>query len=271
MNTVSQIEPKYYRSIFISDVHLGFHGCSAKFLLDFLRSTRCDNLYLVGDIIDGWQMKKRMYWPQEHNDVIRTILGKAKHGTKITYVTGNHDEFLREHSGMTFGNLTIVDEAIYESRSGKNFLIIHGDQFDGVVISSKFLGHIGSSLYDALIQMNTWVNIVRRKLGFPYWSLAKMLKHKVKNAVEYIGSFEDALTHFARERDVDGVVCGHIHHAEMREIDGILYCNDGDWVESCTSLIEHKDGRLEIVYWQNDFEQSTISELEELLGNKQAA
>ena len=255
MDTVTKLEPIYYRSIFISDVHLGFSGCNAEYLLDFLRSTRCDYLYLVGDIIDMWQMKKKLYWPQAHNDVIRTILGKAKHGTKIIYITGNHDEFLRDHSGLVFGNLTLADEAIHETSCGKKFLVIHGDQFDAVVTNSKILALVGSGLYDMLLKANGWVNLVRRKLGFPYWSLAKMLKRRVKNAVNYISNYEKALTHAAKSHEVDGIISGHIHHAEITHFDEIIYCNCGDWVESCTALVETHQGSLEILHWTDQQEQ----------------
>ena len=261
MDSVSKIEPTYYRSIFISDVHLGFSGCSAEYLLEFLRSTRCDYLYLVGDIIDMWQMKKKLYWPQAHNDVIRTILGKAKHGTKIIYVTGNHDEFLRDYSGMTFGNLEIVDESIHKTKCGKKFLVIHGDQFDTVVTNSKMLALIGSGLYDMLLKLNGWVNFIRRKLGFPYWSLAKMLKHRVKNAVNYISNYEKALSHAAKTHNVDGIISGHIHHAEITHFEDIIYCNCGDWVESCTSLVETHDGTLQILHWTDQQEQLKKIEL----------
>lgn len=249
MENIQKIEPTYYRSIFISDVHLGFSGCSASYLLDFLRSTKCDYLYLVGDIIDIWQMKKKLQWPQTHNDVIRTILGKAKHGTKIIYVTGNHDEFLRDYSGMTFGNLRIVDDAVHETKCGKKFLIIHGDQFDGVVTNSKALALLGSAMYDMLLKANTWVNFIRRRFGLSYWSLSNMLKHRVKEAVKYISNYETALVHAARKHNVQGIVSGHIHRAEITHVDDIIYCNCGDWVESCTALVETHQGKMELLHW----------------------
>jgi UDP-2,3-diacylglucosamine pyrophosphatase LpxH len=249
MKNIHRIEPTYYRSIFISDVHLGFPGCSAGYLLDFLRSTRCDYLYLVGDIIDIWQMKRKLHWPQAHNDVIRTLLGKAKHGTRIIYVTGNHDELLRDFSGMSFGNLTLVDEAIHETRCGKRFLVIHGDQFDGVVTNSKMLALLGSALYEVLLKANTWVNVIRRRCGLSYWSLSNMLKHQVKEAVKYISNFEAALVHEAMTHGVDGVISGHIHRAEITRLDNMVYCNCGDWVESCTALVETHQGSMELLHW----------------------
>ncbi len=237
------------RSVWISDVHLGFRGCSADFLLDFLHQTECEYLYLVGDIVDVWEMKKRMFWPQAHNNVIRTILGKAKHNTKVIYVPGNHDEMLRDFDGMVFGNVEIRNETIHTTADGKQLLIIHGDQFDGVVKCSPLLAKIGSRLYDYLLRANRWVNYIRRKLGFSYWSLAAFLKHKVKNAVQYIGNFEEAVAHEASRQNVDGVVCGHIHRAEITKHHGVDYYNCGDWVESCTALIENSDGSMEILKW----------------------
>lgn len=237
------------RSVWISDIHLGFRGCSAEFLLDFLHRVECDYLYLVGDIIDVWEMKKRMYWPQAHNNVIRTLLGKAKHNTKVIYVPGNHDEVLRDFDGAVFGNVEIQNEAIHTTADNRKLLILHGDQFDSVVKCSPMLAKLGGRLYDYLLRANRYVNFVRRKLGFPYWSLAAFLKHKVKNAVQYIGNFEEAVAREAAKQGVDGVVCGHIHRAEITRLHEIDYYNCGDWVESCTALVEHADGRMEILSW----------------------
>ena len=258
---VGEIRPLHYRAIFISDVHLGFSGCSAQYLLDFLRSTSCDYLYLVGDIIDIWQMKKRLHWPQAHNDVVRTILGKAKHGTKIYYVPGNHDELLRDYEGMVFGNLEIMSERIHETKHGKRFLVMHGDQFDSVVKHSKILALIGSALYEMLLNLNSLVSYVRRKMGFSYWSLAKTVKNKVKKAVNYISNFETALAYAANKHGVDGVVSGHIHRAEITTIEDIIYCNCGDWVESCTALVETNDGNLELLHWTEAQESLKTFEL----------
>jgi UDP-2,3-diacylglucosamine pyrophosphatase LpxH len=239
--------PHHYRSIWISDVHLGFRGCSASLLLQFLRNSTCEQLYLVGDIIDIWSMRKRPYWPQAHNDVIRTILGKAKHDTEVIYVTGNHDELLRDYAGMQFGNVRICDEVVHTGPDGRRMLVLHGDQFDSVVKCSPLAAMIGSKLYEYLLSLNVLVNGVRRQLGFPSWSLAAFLKHKVKNAVKYISNFEHAVAWEARKHNVDGVICGHIHRAGIEMIDGVMYCNCGDWVESCTALVEHADGRLEVL------------------------
>lgn len=254
MTSVKRMKPLYYRTIFISDVHLGFSGCSAQYLLDFLRSTRCETLYLVGDIIDIWQMKKRLYWPQAHNDVVRTILGKAKHGTRVILVPGNHDEVLRDMDGTVFGNLEIRNEDIHVTKDGKRLLIIHGDQFDAVVTSSKTVALIGSALYELLLKANRLVNYVRRKLGFSYWSLASVLKHKVKQAVNFISNFEEVLAYEAKRKGVDGLVCGHIHRAEITHIDDVLYMNCGDWVESCTALVERRDGSMELIHWTEEVE-----------------
>jgi len=262
VTTPSRIRPTHYRSIFISDVHLGFSGCSADFLLDFLRSTTCDTLYLVGDIIDIWQMKKRLYWPQAHNDVIRTILGKAKHGTRVIYIPGNHDELFRDFDTTTLGNLEIHHEFIHTTLNGQRFLVLHGDEFDSVVRNSRLLGLIGTSLYDNLLKLNNFVNYVRRKLGFSYWSLAGMLKHKVKKAVNYISNFETALAYEAEKNLVDGIISGHIHRAEITWIENVIYCNCGDWVESCTALVERRDGSLELLHWTEQQESMKTLPLE---------
>ncbi|WP_438970303.1 UDP-2,3-diacylglucosamine diphosphatase [Methylophaga sp.] len=246
---VSHHEKIKVRSVWISDIHLGFRGCSADFLLDFLHKVECDYLYLVGDIIDVWEMKKKMFWPQAHNNVIRTLLGKAKHNTKVVYVPGNHDEVLRDFDGAVFGNVEIQNEVIHTTADNRKLLILHGDQFDSVVKISPLLAKVGSRLYEYLLRANRWVNYVRRKLGFSYWSLAAFLKHRVKNAVQYISNFEEAVAHEAARQGVDGVVCGHIHRAEITRHFEIDYFNCGDWVESCTALVEHPDGRMEILNW----------------------
>ena len=241
--------PMRVRSVFISDVHLGFKGCSADALLEFLHAIEMDYLFLVGDIVDVWNMRKSMFWPQSHNNVVRTVLGKAKRGTKVIYVPGNHDEVFRDFDGAVFGNLEIHREYVHVGADGRRMLLLHGDEFDSVVKCSPWLAKLGSDLYDILLAINPYVNWIRRKFDRPHWSLAAYLKHKAKRAVEYIGSFEEAVAFAARKRGVDTVVCGHIHRAEIREIDGILYCNDGDWVESCTSLVEDMNGHLRLVDW----------------------
>jgi UDP-2,3-diacylglucosamine pyrophosphatase LpxH len=242
--------PLRFRAIFISDLHLGTPGCRATQLLDFLRHTESAHLYLVGDIIDGWQLKRRWYWNQSHNDVIQKVLRKARKGTRVTYVAGNHDEAMRHFLGLAFGGIDIVDEAVHITASGRRMLVTHGDLFDAVVQGAKWLAHLGDALYMLTLKLNRWFNNARANLGLPYWSLSQFLKHRVKNAVSYITQFETALAHEARRRGFDGVVCGHIHKAEIRDIDGIRYCNDGDWVESLTALVELDGGELRIIDWK---------------------
>ena len=239
----------HYRSIWISDIHLGTRGCKAEFLLDFLKHTESNTLYLVGDIIDIWRMRRSWYWIQAHNDVVQKLLRKARKGTRVVFIPGNHDEIFREYVGNPFGGIEVSADALHEMADGRRFLIIHGDQFDAVVRYARWLAILGDSAYALTLLANQWFNVVRRRLGYPYWSLSAYLKHRVKNAVEYIGRFEDAVADEARRRGVDGVVCGHIHKAEIRDMGGVTYCNDGDWVESCTALVEHTDGRLEVVSW----------------------
>lgn len=240
-----------YRAIWISDIHLGTKGCQAEKLLNFLKLNESEHLYLVGDIIDGWRLKKSWYWPQAHNDVVQKILRKARKGTKVTFVPGNHDEFARHYLDHHFGGVKVADRVIHQTASGKRLLILHGDEFDVVVKYAKWLALLGDGAYTLLLFLNGILNKIRERMGYPYWSLSAYLKLKVKNAVQFIAEYETAIARAARQEGVDGVVCGHIHHAEMREIDGILYCNDGDWVESCTALVEHYDGRLELLSWQN--------------------
>jgi UDP-2,3-diacylglucosamine pyrophosphatase LpxH len=238
-----------YRTIWISDLHLGTRGCKAEFLLDFLKYTEAETIYMVGDIIDGWRLKKSWYWPQTHNDVIQKVLRKVRKGTRVIYVPGNHDEWLRDFTQLQFGGVEVVEDAIHITADGRRLLVIHGDAFDAVVMHARWLALLGDGAYTATLWLNRYFNTVRRRLGYPYWSLSAYLKRRVKNAMQYIGSFADAVADEARRRGVEGVVCGHIHHAELREIGGILYCNSGDWVESCTALVEHFDGRLELIDW----------------------
>jgi UDP-2,3-diacylglucosamine pyrophosphatase LpxH len=238
-----------FRTIFISDTHLGTAGCNAELLFDFLKSVECETLFLVGDIIDGWRLKKGWFWPTRHNDIVRRVLKMAKKGTRVVYVPGNHDEVLRDFIGLGFGDIEILPEAIHETADGRRLLVLHGDEFDGVVLYHRWLAFAGDHAYVALLRLNIWFNALRRGLGLPYWSLSAYMKKKVKNAVEFIGRYEEAVAHAARERGADGVVCGHIHSAEIREFEGITYYNDGDWVESCTALVEHADGRMEILDW----------------------
>ncbi len=238
-----------FRTVWLSDTHLGTPGCNAGLLLDFLRSVDCDTLYLVGDIVDGWQLRKGWYWPQLHNEIVRCILKQAKIGTRVVYLPGNHDETFRDYVGLNFGGIELLPEAIHETADGRRLLILHGDRFDGVVLYARWLAFLGDSAYELLLKSNRLVNWVRRRFGMPYWSLAAFLKKRVKTAVQFICSFEEAVVHAAAEAGVDGVVCGHIHSAEIRRFGDITYYNDGDWVESCTALVEHADGAMEILDW----------------------
>lgn len=246
---VSDEHPRTFRALFISDVHLGTKGCQADAALDFLRHHDADTIYLVGDIVDGWRLKRGWYWPQSHNDVVQKLLRQGRKGARLVYIPGNHDEFLRDYIGMTFGAVEIVQNTIHEGADGKRYLIMHGDEFDVVVRHAKWLAFLGDWAYVLALGINTYVNWVRRKLGLTYWSLSAWAKMKVKNAVNFIGEFEDQLSGEAKRMGCDGVVCGHIHHAGQKMLNGVAYMNCGDWVESCTALVEHHDGRFEIIRW----------------------
>jgi UDP-2,3-diacylglucosamine pyrophosphatase LpxH len=248
MNMMRSVR-RHYRAVFVSDVHLGTRGCKADLLLDFLNETESDHLYLVGDIVDGWRLKRSWYWPETHNAVVRAILRKARDGTKVVFIPGNHDEGARQFAGLQFGGVDVRLRTTHKTADGKRLLVLHGDEFDGVIRYARWLAFVGDRAYGLALRLNTALNWAQRRLGLPYWSLSAYLKHKVKNAVEYISRFEEAVAAEARRHGVDGVVCGHIHHAEMRDIDGVHYCNDGDWVESCTALAENHDGTLHILRW----------------------
>jgi UDP-2,3-diacylglucosamine pyrophosphatase LpxH len=249
-----------YRTIWISDVHLGTRGCNAAMLIDFLDSTDSDTMYLVGDIIDGWRMKRKFYWPATHNDIVWRVMKRARRGTRVVYIPGNHDEMFRQFSGMNFGGVEIRRTAIHATADGRKLLILHGDEFDAIMLAHRWLAFVGDAAYSVLLRCNHLVNRARAALGKPYWSLSKHAKHKVKNAVAFISRFEDVVAHEAGARGVDGVVCGHIHNAEAREIAGIAYYNDGDWVEGCTALVEHFDGRMEILHWADEMKARGLRE-----------
>ena len=236
-----------FRTLFISDVHLGTPGCKAEMLLEFLKRYDAETIYLVGDIIDGWRLKSGWYWPQMQNDVVQKILRKVRKGTKIIYIPGNHDEFLRDYVGATFGDIEIVDRAIHTTANGQNFLVMHGDEFDVVVVNARWLAYLGDWAYDFALWSNGLLNFVRRKMGLPYWSLSAWAKLKVKNAVNFIGDFETYLSDEARKSGATGVICGHIHHAADQDMMGVRYLNTGDWVESCTALVENYDGTISLV------------------------
>ena len=241
-----------YRAVWISDVHLGTRGCNAAMLVDFLKSIECETLYLVGDIIDGWRLRKGWYWPDAHNEVVRRILKMAHRGTRVVFIAGNHDEMLRDYVGMTFGGVELADEAIHTTADGRLLLVIHGDSFDGVVLYARWLAFLGDQAYELLLRANVWFNVLRRRLKMPYWSLSAHIKRKVKNAVQFVCRFEEAVAHEAINRGFDGIVCGHIHCAEIRQIGDITYYNDGDWVESCTALAEDFTGAIRIIDWPRE-------------------
>ncbi len=235
-----------YRSIWISDTHLGYKNSNAEFLLQFLAKTQVDHLYLVGDIIDFWSLRRTPFWPQAHNDVVKCVLDKAKSGTSVTYVPGNHDEAIRHHGEMLLGNVKLVSEAVHVSRDGKCFWVTHGDQFDSAVQCNGFTKFIGNHAYEVLLRLNQVVGYFRRKMGFPYWSLSSYVKSQSQNAMTYIDRYEKAVLHETRRRGFDGVICGHIHHANFIQDDDVLYMNTGDWVENCSAIVEHMDGRMEL-------------------------
>ncbi len=270
MSTPRSSDPAktHYRTIFLSDIHLGTKGCQADRLLDFLKQHSCDRLYLVGDIIDGWRMQASgIYWPQEHNNVLRRFLTLMKRGTEVHFVTGNHDEFLRKYSPMEIGNLRVVDESVHTTADGKRLLVIHGDQFDVVTRYHRWLAWLGDVGYTRLLELNRCFNKLRNRFGYGYFSLSAWIKHRVKKAVNFIGDFEETVAHQCRKRQFDGVVCGHIHHAEISDFDGVTYMNCGDWVESCTALVEDQNGRFQILDWSRpkvtenivDFEPERLS------------
>ncbi len=250
-----------YRSIFISDTHLGVPGCQADKLAAFLKATQCEKLYLVGDIIDGWRLQSTFFWPQEHTNVIRRVPTLSKRGTQVYYITGNHDDFLRKFVDyeLTMGNIHIVNDAVHVTADNRKLLVIHGDLFDGVTRHHRWVARFGDVAYVSLLRANRNVNRVRARLGYPYWSLSAYAKHKVKSAVNFICEYEKAVSRECRRRGFDGIVCGHIHQAEIKQIDRVSYYNAGDWVESCTALVEHFDGRMELVYW-NDMSAASETE-----------
>ena len=247
-----EVHRKKYRTVWISDVHLGTRGCAADMLIDFLDHVDSETMYLVGDIIDGWRLKKKFYWPPEHNDIVWRILKRARRGTRIVYIPGNHDEMFRQFTGLNFGGVEIKRAAFHDTADGRRLLVLHGYEFDTIMLAHRWLAFVGDTAYSVMMRLNHVTNKVRNRLGLPHWSLSKAAKHKVKNAVEFISRFEELVARAAQQRGVDGVVAGHIHTAEFRLIDGVEYYNDGDWVEGCTALVEHFDGRMEILHWADE-------------------
>ena len=241
--------PNRYRTIWISDIHLGMKACKAPFLLDFLRHNESEVLDLVGDVFDRWALARSWHWAQSHNDVIQKLLRKARKGTRVVYLPGNHDEFARDYVDLNFGEVEIKNEIIHVTADGRKLVVLHGDNFDGMIRHARWLSLLGAKVYRGLLSLNRLVNFARRLCGLPYWSLAGFLKHKTKRAVQFIADFEAVMANLARSQGADGVVCGHVHHAEIRRIGRIEYANCGDWVESCTALVEHFDGTLELIEW----------------------
>ncbi len=238
-----------FRTVWISDIHLGTKDCKAKELLEFIKHCRAKKIYLVGDIIDGWALKKRWFWPQEHNDVIQKLLRQARKGTEVIFIPGNHDEFARQFCGLNFGGIQVKHDDVHVTADGKKLWVTHGDLYDNIMQYARWIAFIGDRAYTFALWLNRLFNRIRLKLNYPYWSLSQYLKHKVKAAVSCITAFEDLLIREAKIKQCDGVVCGHIHKAELRIIDHITYANDGDWVESMTALIENHDGSLQIIDW----------------------
>ncbi|MBI3564772.1 MAG: UDP-2,3-diacylglucosamine diphosphatase [Elusimicrobia bacterium] len=249
-------EPRRWRTIWISDIHLGTRDCKTAYLLEFLKHHDADTYYLVGDVIDGWRLKSSWhYWDQGHNDVVQKLLRKARKGSRVVLVPGNHDEVFRDYADMHFGGVEVRLEEVHETADGRRLLVVHGDQFDGIVRHARAIALLGVWAYDAALRVNHWFNAGRRLFGLRYWSLSAWLKHKVKNAVAFIAKYEEEMVAETKRRGLDGVVCGHIHHAEIRAVDGVLYCNDGDWVESCTALVEDLDGTLSLLRWAEEREK----------------
>ncbi len=238
-----------HRTLFISDVHLGTRGCQADLLVDFLAQHPADRIFLVGDIFDGWRLTRGWHWPQHHNDVIQALLSMAHDGVPITFIPGNHDEVMRRYLGTHFGGIVVSEFDVHVTADGRRFLVTHGDQFDAVVMNAKWLAHVGDRAYASMLWLNTWLNWAKRLWGGQYWSLSNWAKQQVKRAVNYIGEYEKVLADEARRGGYDGVICGHIHHATISRIEEIEYINCGDWVESCTAIIEEQDGTLRLVEW----------------------
>lgn len=253
----------HYRTIWISDLHLGTRGCQAEALIRFLKVHSCDQLYLVGDIIDGWRMKKNVYWPQAHVNVIRRILTLSKRGTEVIYITGNHDEFLRKYGEAAYGNIHLVDEVEHVTATGQRYLVMHGDKYDTVVLYHKWIAHLGDVAYESMLVLNRWFNQARKLFGMDYWSLSKYLKNRVKQAVSFITDYEETLAFECRRRGYDGVVCGHIHHPEIRDIGEVKYLNCGDWVESCSALAEDHLGNIRVIHWLEEEKQQGIESSED--------
>lgn len=246
---MSRPKKRKVRTVFLSDIHLGTRHCQADLLVDFLKAHDCEQIYLIGDIIDCWRLERAWYWPDAHENVVESLLHKGREGTKIFYIPGNHDEFALDFAGKVAKNIHVVDEVVHETATGQRYLVIHGDQFDVVLQNAKWMAYLGDRFYEICLTSNTWLNLVRKRLGLEYWSLGAFAKRHVKSFINIIGRYEDVVSEEVQRRDVHGVICGHIHHAESRNMKGIHYVNSGDWVESCSAVIEHHDGTLEVLFW----------------------
>jgi UDP-2,3-diacylglucosamine pyrophosphatase LpxH len=250
---------RHFRTLFISDVHLGSKAAQAELLIDFLRLHDAEKLYLVGDIVDGWRLKRAWHWPQAHNDVVQKLLRKARKGCEVIYIPGNHDEFLRDFPGQHFGGIEVKQNDVHIAADGRKFLVMHGDEFDVVVRNARLIAYLGDWAYDTAIAVNVVFNKLRRALGFPYWSLSSWAKLKVKNAVNFIGAFETLLAEEAVRHGCQGIICGHIHHAQIGQRGGIEYINTGDWVESCTAVGERHDGSFELIHWTSAASKARVA------------
>jgi len=251
------------RSVFISDLHLGTRDCQAPELVEFLRDTEVETLFLVGDIVDLWSMRRGIYWPASHHEVLRLIVEKARRGTRVIYIPGNHDELARALCGSLLAGVEVHSEYVHTTSGGRRLLVMHGDAFDGAVRFSPLLKATGCAIYSALLWLGHYVNLVRGVLGLPRWSLAAWLKSRVGDAREYVLRYERAAAHEARRRGFDGIVCGHIHRPRIARIDGVLYCNDGDWVDHCTALVEDRAGDL-VLWSARSSKQASASSMPEL-------
>jgi len=252
MNMVLPLPVKVsVHAVWLSDIHLGYKDCKAKYLLDFLDHIETKYLYLVGDIVDVWSLSRQFHWPAEHSQVVRKLIKMAKEGVNITYVPGNHDSTFREYCGEAFGAIQMARQTLHVTQLGKRMLVTHGDEFDELIRFSRFISIIGDTAYDFLLFVTRYNNYFRKQFGYGYWSLATHIKGRLANAKQAISLFETAALDRAKREGYDGIVCGHIHHPNVVERDGVIYCNDGDWVESCTTLVEKNDGVLELWHWSD--------------------
>ncbi|MEZ7278620.1 UDP-2,3-diacylglucosamine diphosphatase [Pseudoalteromonas sp. 68 DY56-GL68] len=267
MNNTTCSNKTHYPAVWISDVHLGYKDCQAQYLLDFLNAIECDVLYLVGDIVDLWSMKRQFFWHPSHYDVLALIQQKAKDGTRVIYIPGNHDETFRQYVDESLFGIEVHQQYIHTTKANKRFLLLHGDDFDSATRYNKLISIAGDAGYDLLLFLNRWTNRIRRLFGGHYWSLASWIKARVHKAREAIDAFEKAAIHEAKKQGVDGIICGHIHHPAVKVVDGILYCNDGDWIENCTALVENDCGRIELLHWSETQKVIHSADISKLMPN----